>query len=461
MPTTRPAAIAGSFYPGDAATLSHNVSQLLGQAAVRQVAPSQMPKVLIAPHAGHVYSGATAAAAYVQWAAARDTIRRVVLLGPVHRVAVQGLALPGVDQFATPLGTVAVDAAAVQALSALPQVCVSAAAHAQEHSLEVHLPFLQTLLADFTLVPLAVGNASPEAIAQVLDLLWGGPETVILISSDLSHFHPYAQAQAMDGATVAALLSLQDLHSHEQACGAIPINGALRAARQRGLRPRLVAQCNSGDTAGDKNRVVGYASLALDAALPEGETEADATLGQNLLALARGTIAAKLGFGATTVRNQPALHQQGASFVTLTQNGQLRGCIGSLQAHRTLLVDVQANAWAAAQQDPRFPPLQPQELIHTRVEVSLLTPAEPMVFSDENDALAQMQPGVDGIILIAGTHRSTFLPQVWEQLPEPRVFLAHLKQKARLAADFWSADVQLLRYRVKKWKEAERPRSRQ
>jgi len=257
----RQPAVAGAFYPGQELALSNAVATLLARASLAANATAQAPKAIIVPHAGYIYSGATAALAYARLAPVRQTIRRVVLLGPVHRVPVRGLALPGVAAFATPLGNIEVDQVAVKAISALAQVVVSAAAHAQEHSLEVQLPFLQTVLADFKLVPLAVGDATAAEVAQVLEALWGGDETLIVISSDLSHFLPYRAAQAVDLETVQDILALNGSLTHEQACGATPVNGLLLAARKHQLQPQLLGHCNSGDTAGDKNRVVGYAAF--------------------------------------------------------------------------------------------------------------------------------------------------------------------------------------------------------
>jgi AmmeMemoRadiSam system protein A len=299
------------------------------------------------------------------------------------------------------------------------------------------------------LVPLAVGKTGAAEVAQVIARLWGGPETLIVISSDLSHFHGYAEAQKIDHASADDILALKQLTSFDQACGALPINGLIAVARARGLRIERIAQCNSGDTAGDKARVVGYASFAL---YEPPAVVADP--GPALLVRARNAIAGRLGQQTQAEPAHPALNQPGATFVTLTQNGALRGCIGSLQAHRPLDQDVRANAVAAAVSDPRFPPLKAEELPRTRVEVSLLTAPQPMTFTDEADALRQLRPDIDGIIFIAGQKRSTFLPQVWEQIPDPRQFMAHLKQKAGLPADYWSSDVQLQRYEVRKWKEA-------
>lgn len=262
----RPPAVAGSFYPHQAGALAQEVRALLATAETGTGGQAPVtPKAIIVPHAGYVYSGSTAALAYQQLAAARSTVRRVVLLGPVHRVAVRGLALPGVDAFDTPLGRIPIDQDGVVAIASLPQVVVSPPAHAQEHSLEVQLPFLQAVLDDFTLLPLAVGDATPEEVAQVLNVLWGGPETVIVISSDLSHFLPYANAVAVDRETVRTMLARSPTLSHSQACGGTPVNGLLLAARQHHLQPSLLGLCNSGDTAGDKQRVVGYAALAFTA----------------------------------------------------------------------------------------------------------------------------------------------------------------------------------------------------
>lgn len=262
MRDVRPAAVAGLFYPGSPSELAATVRGCLSEALRPAGAPAGVPKALIVPHAGYVYSGPIAAGAYARLAALRGTIRRVVLLGPTHRVAVRGLALPSVRAFATPLGEVEVDREAVAAVAGMPQVVVSDAAHALEHSLEVQLPFLQAVLDGFRIVPFAVGAASADEVAQVLDRLWGGPETLVVVSSDLSHYHRYAEARAIDRASAERILALDGTLDHEEACGATPINGLLLCARRRGLAPELVDLRNSGDTAGDRSRVVGYASFS-------------------------------------------------------------------------------------------------------------------------------------------------------------------------------------------------------
>ena len=257
----RRAVVDGLLYPAAPAALRERVAGCL--AAVRAAQGHDDPKLLIAPHAGYDYCATVAAQAYAALGPQHaQRIQRVVLLGPAHRMALDGVATPAAQAFETPLGLLPVDAAALQELADLPQVMCNERAHEREHSLEVQLPFLQTLLGRFTLVPLIVGDADAEVVAQVLERLWGGDETLLVISSDLSHYHPYEQAQAQDRATVQRILQLDANVALHEACGAAAINGALLAARRHGLAPRLLDLRNSGDTAGERDRVVGYAALA-------------------------------------------------------------------------------------------------------------------------------------------------------------------------------------------------------
>ncbi|WP_308389131.1 AmmeMemoRadiSam system protein B [Acidithiobacillus sp. AMEEHan] len=264
MTRIRPAAVAGTFYSNQTAILHKDVQKFLREAGLHsEREASSWPKALIVPHAGYVYSGIIAASAYKLLATGRGKIRRVVILGPAHRVPFRGIALPGVDAFQTPLGALPVDRTGVGAIKHLPQVLELPIPHAQEHALEVQLPFLQEVLGQVFILPLVVGKASPREVAEVLDALWDGPETVILISSDLSHYHPYAEARNIDNATVQQILRLDTtpIH-HDQACGATPINGLLQAAQRHHLWPRLLDLRNSGDTAGSRDAVVGYAAFA-------------------------------------------------------------------------------------------------------------------------------------------------------------------------------------------------------
>ncbi len=255
---TRPAAVAGSFYPDSPDTLARNVDAMLFEAGETQTGKS--PKALIAPHAGYIYSGPTAASAYALLNA--EKITRVVLMGPTHRVLLAGLALPEADAFETPLGSIELDRDGMEQVQNLAQVSVEASSHAFEHSLEVQLPFLQRKLNRFTLIPFAVGRAQPEVVAEVLNLLWGEEETLIVISSDLSHYHPYEMARKIDTETAEAIIRLEPIITHEQACGATPINGLLACREKHPLRPELIDLHNSGDTAGPQDRVVGYGAFA-------------------------------------------------------------------------------------------------------------------------------------------------------------------------------------------------------
>ena len=442
MPATRQPAVAGKFYSAATEQLLADVRGLL---ATQPIPPQgSWPKALIVPHAGLRYSGPIAASAYARLAPGRDAIRRVVLLGPAHRVPVRGLALPSATEFSTPLGRVALDAAATQLIRSMPQVVVSEEAHALEHSLEVQLPFLQSVLADFTLVPLAVGKASPEEVAAVLEKLWGGPETLIVVSSDLSHHHPYAEALELDRATVEKVLALEGGLAPAQACGAAPINGFLACARRHALAAQLLDLRNSGDTAGDKTRVVGYAAFAF---------ARDEELGAALLTTARMAIGAELGRAQPHWPVHAALEAAGACFVTLHLHGALHGCIGTLKAQRPLGLDVRHNAAAAAFRDPRFQPLVESELDALSIEVSVLSEPERLDVSSEAQLLERLVPGVDGLILDCDGKRATFLPQVWEMLSEPREFLAKLRAKAGMPADFWSPSLKVYRYTVNRWSE--------
>ena len=259
LKTTRPAAVAGMFYPADPLELQEQVDQYLFEDTYLS---TRVPKAIIVPHAGYIYSGSTAAAAYRSIMQFRHVIRKIILLGPAHRVPVSGLALPRVDQFQTPMGEIKLDTKATYKLvDDFPQITFSDQAHADEHSLEVQLPFLQSVLAGFRLIPLLVGDASEIEVADVIESLWGGDECLIVISSDLSHFHDYKKANRLDAQTAEAIESFkgEELQDHS-ACGRTPISGMLRVARQHKLNVERFDLKNSGDTAGEKDQVVGYGS---------------------------------------------------------------------------------------------------------------------------------------------------------------------------------------------------------
>jgi len=256
----RAAAVAGAFYDADAGRLhGHLVSMLAGAKAHLGI----RPKVLIVPHAGYIYSGAVAAQAYATLVPIAADIKRVVLFGPAHRVPLEGMALPDAQAFATPLGTVALDREAIQHACTLPGVCISNEAHRLEHSLEVQLPFLQAVLGQFTLVPVVVGHCAARTVAAVMDALWGGPETLLVVSTDLSHFHAYADACSLDARTCSRVIDKDCSLTGRDACGAYALNGLLSSEHCRQLAVQELARCNSGDTAGSKDKVVGYGAFIL------------------------------------------------------------------------------------------------------------------------------------------------------------------------------------------------------
>jgi AmmeMemoRadiSam system protein B/AmmeMemoRadiSam system protein A len=447
----RPAAVAGTFYTRDPSELRRQVEGFVRAAPSGGIAP----KALISPHAGYVYSGPVAGHAFAALAPLRDVVQRVVLLGPAHRVYTAGLAASSADAFDTPLGRVPLDRAAIAGLlERFSFVRLHDAAHGPEHSLEVQLPFLQAVLGDFQLVPLVAGDADPREVEAVIEHLWGGEETLIVVSSDLSHYLDYATATRLDQETVRHILAFEhQALGSERACGLLPILGLLNSAARHRLHPRLLDYRNSGDTAGPKDQVVGYAAIGFfeesdPAALGDEER-------RRLTEVARDSVSHALRHGTPLI---PALagfperlRAMRATFVTLKSRGELRGCVGTLSARRPLAEDVAHNAYAAAFQDPRFPPLAAAEFEELSFGISVLSPAVPIGFGSEAELLSSLRPGVDGIILRAGSRTGTFLPAVWESLPQPRDFIAQLKRKAGLPADYWSPAITVERYTTESW----------
>jgi AmmeMemoRadiSam system protein B/AmmeMemoRadiSam system protein A len=469
MIQVRSPAVAGMFYPECAHELQAILSDVLSDAASR-VVPGPVPKAIIAPHAGYVYSGPIAASAYARLQPVADIVTRVVLIGPSHRVPLRGLAAPSVDAFETPLGRVELDRAAIADVLALPQVREWDAPHADEHSLEVHLPFLQAIFPRFALIPLAAGDASPEEVAEVLERLWGGPETLIVISSDLSHYLDYAAARRLDSATCRAIEALDARAiGYDQACGRVPVAGLLTLARRKRLSVTTLDLRNSGDTACDRRRVVGYGAwMFAEKAVAGGwerESEEQAQQGADFASATRRMLdrhgatllhvaAASIEHGLLHAQPLPVtsgdyaheLRGAGASFVTLSDAGRLRGCVGSAEAHRPLIEDVAVNGFAAAFRDGRFPGLVADERYSLRVSVSVLSPPQPLRFADEAELLGQLRPGRDGLIISSDGRRALFLPQVWEALGEAHDFVGHLKEKAGLTRVHWSSDFRAWRF---------------
>jgi AmmeMemoRadiSam system protein B/AmmeMemoRadiSam system protein A len=454
---TRQPAVAGAFYPADSKVLHQQLTDMLDEAPVKATSA----KAIIVPHAGYIYSGQLAAQAYASLQGQREKIKTVVLLGPAHTVYFSGIAAPADDEFKTPLGTIPIDQKAIDGLveklefvQRLPQP------HRDEHCLEVQLPFLQEVLESFNLIPLVVGDADPDQVEKVIDNLWGDESTLIVISSDLSHFHDYETARTLDSQTASAIEGMQiEQLNGQRACGYLPVSGLLLAAQSRQISPKRVGLCNSGDTAGDKERVVGYGAWLF----PEHQTQQRGLSDEQKSGLKKLALAS-IKHGLETGRpisvdefmdeddNGTILPDyNGAAFVTLKKDGELRGCIGSLSANRPLHEDIAENAFAAAFRDHRFGAVTESELDDIEISISVLTPPELMSFSSEQDLIAQLRPGVDGLVISEGGKRGTFLPSVWENFPQADSFLAHLKLKAGLPADYWSGTIKIERYETISW----------
>jgi AmmeMemoRadiSam system protein B/AmmeMemoRadiSam system protein A len=450
---TKAPEVLGAFYPADAASLAAGVDRCIAAAPAWQM----RPKAVVAPHAGHIFSGPIAGSAYRLLAGQRGAISRVVILSPPHRMAVQGLAVHPAKDWATPLGVLPVDRAAIAKLLSLPFVAENPAPFTREHGIEVHLPFIQRALGDVAIIPVLVGQATPQQVDQALRLVWGGPETAIIISSDLSHYLGYDEARAKDIGTIAAIERLQrEPIGAAEACGRHALYGLLERARALDMRATCLDYRNSGDTQGDKSRVVGYASVAFEYAQEARLTAPDRKLVFDIAQF-------MVRFGVEKGRRpritwgslSPSMKAQRASFVTLTLNGALRGCIGSVGAHRALHEDIADSAWKAAFGDPRFKPLTAEELSAVKVDVSILSQPRPIPVNSEAELIAALDPDRDGLILRDGRHQALFLPHVWGGIPDPRVFVRALKRKAGLVPEHWSAETRAFRFSVESFGQSE------
>jgi len=447
------AGVAGMFYPADPDQLAAGVDASLAKAAPQELAP----KAVIAPHAGHIYSGDIAGAAYSLLARRKGEIKRVVLLGPTHRMPVRGIALSPADAWQTPFGAVAVDQTARDALARQAGVTVAPEPFVGEHSLEVQLPFIQRALGEVEVLPILVGQPMAGQVSQVLEQQWGGPETAIIVSSDLSHFHDYATATAKDAETATGIERLQSqVCEGHRACGFHSIDGLLDQARRRDLRVTALDVRNSGDTQGGRDRVVGYGSFAFEYA---HSARLDAGARRTLFDLAREVVRQGALHGGRPPRVNiegqlpRTLLAQRATFVTLNINGRLRGCRGSVVAHQSLINDVANNAFQSGFGDSRFPPLSADELAGLEFHVSILSTPRRIACASQAELLAALRPDVDGLIIREGDRQSLFLPSVWEQIPDPRTFLQHLKVKAGLPADHWSQTFEAFRFETESFGE--------
>ena len=411
------------------------------------------PKVVVAPHAGIVYSGSVAATAFGPWARRAEPPRRIVIVGPAHRFAFRGLAIHPAMAWSTPLGEAAVVRDLHARLAEARAASVQARPFAGEHSLEMHLVMLQAMLpAPFEILPILVGDAEPRQVAEALSLVWGGPETVIAVSSDLSHFLDRQSAEDIDSDTARRIERL-DAASLEgrRACGYLPIMGALAIAAERDLRVSGLHLATSADVGADASRVVGYGAFAFEYAASARLSEADRA---RLLSTCKAGLASAARRGGRMPalrldgRLSPALSAQRATFVTLSQEGRLRGCIGSPAPKASLIEDAMTNAIQAGYADPRFPRLTEAELEGLEIDISILSHPRSISAKSEAELAAGLEPDRDGLVLGAGRRRALFLPSVWRQVADPREFIRHLMLKAGLERKGWPRDLAAAHFRV-------------
>ena len=459
----RNAVFAGKFYPDDPQVLRRQIQELTEEAAKTHgnVPKNKTLKALIMPHAGYIYSGRTAAHA----AEILDgkAFSKVIILGPDHRVGFKNGAISSAAAYETPLGLLKLHPDAVRLKNRYDCFRPVPASDQAEHSIEVILPFLQVFLNDFQIVPIVMGPGDVPQYASAINGIYDD-QTLLVVSSDLSHYLSYDKANRRDRETISMILNLNGkalAADSNRACGLTPLLVLIDLARKHNWESALLYYENSADTAGPRQQVVGYAAIAFygEKTMAESNYLSDEK-GQLLVKLARQTIAERLG---VQKENTEDLETQMAddifqsprgTFVTLTKDNQLRGCIGNLQPDKALKEGVRDNAISAAFHDPRFPALSKAELDQVDIEISLLTEPSPLSYKDADDLLAKLRPNVDGVIIRKGMYSSTFLPQVWDQLPDKIMFLSHLCLKAGLPADEWKkGELEVMTYQVQYFEE--------
>jgi len=452
---SRQPAVAGIFYPETPQELTKMVNDLTFRASQSNIDLPKNAKLraLIMPHAGYQYSGLTAA--HAATAINNNQFDKIIIIGPDHHAGFYGCAISDVDAYETPLAKIKLhpDTKKLREQSSIFKT-PSPVSTAREHSLEVMLPFLQVWGQNFSLVPMIAGNVLPQKIATNLESILDN-NTLVIASSDLSHYLPYDKAITKDKETIDIILSLEFqklVDSSNRACGHIPIKVLMLLARKYNWTPFFIHYSNSGDTAGTHDRVVGYTAIAFYGGSHMAK-KLTRKQGQALITLAQKTISERLGMESPEpeidISQEKEFQQKRGTFVTLTLNGELRGCIGSLTATESILTGIKRNAINAAFHDTRFSPMTKKEVEIMAVEISILTEPQPLEYSGPKDLLEKLCPDIDGVIIKKGLARATFLPQVWTQLPTREEFLSHLCTKAGLAPNAWEQPgLEVLTYQV-------------
>ncbi|MBE6467525.1 MAG: AmmeMemoRadiSam system protein B [Alphaproteobacteria bacterium] len=455
----REAAVAGVFYPADTYQLNSDINGYIEHISNEN---SGKPKILIVPHAGYKYSAQVAASAFKKIQPFKNKFKKIFLLGPSHRVRVNGVALAMEKSFRTPLGIVKTDLSIANQLDQTSTFYFNSNAHRKEHSLEVIIPFLQKTLDNFQIIPMVYGSVNPEDVARILQPHLEREDSLLIISADLSHYLDYTTAQQEDKKTAEKIKKGEPLLEH-QSCGATGINTAMILAKDFALVPHLLDMANSGDTAGDKDRVVGYGAWAFEEDKQPETLDSIELEEKNLHNFTRHNKDAILKIVKTALYEavmnnntyspkredfDNVMFNKGATFVTLEKNNKLRGCIGSILPVNAVADDLAKNTILAALNDSRFKPVSKKELPKITYKISFLTSFVPIKFSSYDDLLTKIEPYIDGILIKDGKRQGIYLPSVWELISDKHEFMNQLKIKAGLSPSYWSDKIEVYKFRT-------------
>lgn len=432
-------AAAGTFYPNNALELKKQIEFF---AQYCQNDYTYASRAVIVPHAGLIYSGRLA---YEGISLLDRNLKNLFIFAPAHRVGFEGLSLSGFELWQTPLGEIEVNQQINNELKEKFNAQFFDKAFEYEHSIEVQLPLIQSVFKNVKIIPLLAGSADYQVISQIIKYYYDDKENGFIISSDLSHFLTDEKAKKIDAVTADMIETGNiDNFQYEQACGALGIAGLVDFANKKNYSLIRIGMHNSGLTTGDKTRVVGYGSWFLY----EGQTNEfiKKYYSKLIIDICRQAIKSKFEPDIEEIKYPQVFGRIGACFVTLEKNNTLRGCIGSVIARRPLINDIIMNAKNSAFSDPRFLPVQQNEISQLKIAVSILSEPKKISFTDENDLLRQMRPNIDGIIIKDGIYQAVYLPSVWEQLPDKREFLETLKVKAGLNPDYFSDTFEAYRF---------------
>lgn len=431
--------VAGTFYTNDASELKKQIENFDKESKNKY---EYKTRAVIVPHAGLIYSGRLA---YEGISQLDKNIKNIFIFAPAHRVGFDGLALTSFDAWQTPLGEIEINQEINTELKEKFQAQFIDQALEHEHSIEIQVPLIQSVFENINIIPILIGKEGYNIIEQIIELYYPNKENGFVISSDLSHFLTDEKAKQIDIVT-AQMIESGNLNEfqYQQACGAVGIAGLVTFANKHNYSMIRIDMENSSSTTGDKSNVVGYGCWFLY----EGQTNEflKKYYSKSIIDLCKVAIKAQFEKNDTQIKYPQVFNQTGACFVTLEKNNNLRGCIGSIIAHRSLILDLVMNAKNSAFNDPRFKPVQKDELEQLKIAVSILSAPQKMTFTDENDLLNQMRPNIDGIIIKDGNYQAVYLPSVWEQLPDKKEFLNTLKIKAGLSPDYFSKTFEAYRF---------------